>query len=112
MVRLFIGTAGIAIAIALAWGGAPEMAVDTNTVDAGGWLHTAASWFPRLVPEGETLHGRSLAIGIAIGAVLALLSQISWLELPVRIFQWMRANERNFYRVGLAGVFLAVVLFY
>ncbi|MFV0368299.1 MAG: hypothetical protein ACK5KM_07555 [Hyphomicrobiaceae bacterium] len=112
MGRWFIGTAGIAIALALAWGGAPDMAVDTNAIDARSWLQDATSWFPRIVPEGETLHGRSLALGIAIGAVLALLSQISWFELPVRILQWMRANEGNFYRVGMAGVFLAVVLFY
>jgi hypothetical protein len=41
-----------------------------------------------------------------------LLLQISWFELPRRIVRWLIANERNFYRIGIAGGCLAVLLFY
>lgn len=64
------------------------------------------------IPERDTLHWQSLGFGILIGIVLTLLAQVSWFELPRRFVRWLAANERNFYRLGIAGACLAVLLFY
>lgn len=64
------------------------------------------------IPARDTLHWHSLGFGILIGIVLTLLAQVSWFELPRRCVRWLAANERNFYRLGIAGACLAVLLFY
>jgi hypothetical protein len=54
----------------------------------------------------------SLGIGVLIGLTIAGAVQVSWLDLPRRFVRWLLVNERNFYRLGMAGVCLGVLLFY
>ena len=66
-------------------------------------------------PVDETaplLDYRSLSIGLVIGLMLSWLARVSWAEMPRRVLNWLWANERNFYRAGLATVLLAVLIFY
>jgi hypothetical protein len=70
--------------------------------------------FTRLPADGTTplLDYRSLSIGLVIGLMLSSLARLSWAEMPRRVLNWLWANERNFYRAGLAGVLLGVLIFY
>lgn len=54
----------------------------------------------------------SLLIGMAAGWALATMGRIPWLELPQRTIAWLFKNERNIFRFGMAGLFLAVLVFY
>ena len=65
-----------------------------------------------LWPSRQSLHWPSLIAGLVAGFALALATQVSWFELPRRMLRWLIDNERNFYRVGLAGICLGVLLFY
>jgi hypothetical protein len=127
----FVGGTGVAIAAVLAYGsalsdlgmwsrapGETSQAQFAASRSPARTLHGAQQQMPpmnvpfadvtQLLPTRETLHWPSLGIGF----ILALLSQISWFELPSRIVRWLIANERNFYRIGIAGGCLAVLLFY
>jgi len=61
---------------------------------------------------GGGLDWASLLLGIAIGFGLATAAHVPWMEFPRRVFRWLAANERNFYRIGMAAILLGVVLFY
>jgi hypothetical protein len=66
-------------------------------------------------PAGDAtplLDYRSLSIGLIIGLMLSWLARLSWAEMPRRILNWLWANERNFYRAGLALVLVGVLIFY
>jgi hypothetical protein len=127
----FVGGTGVAIAAMLAYGSAlfdlgmwsrapgetPQAQIAPSRPPAQTLLGAQQQMPPmnvpfadvtQLLPTRETLHWPSLGIGF----ILALLSQISWFELPRRIVRWLIANERNFYRIGIAGGCLAVLLFY
>lgn len=54
----------------------------------------------------------SLTIGLAVGLGLGALGRISWSQLPRAALNWLFANERNFWRAGMAAVFLAVLLWW
>lgn len=62
--------------------------------------------------EFGTLHWPSAIGGVLVGLSLAAAAQVSWLDLPLRFMRWLIANERNFYRLGMAAACLAVILFY
>ena len=62
--------------------------------------------------EGVHLHYPSLLLGLALGVVMATLARLSWAEMPRRLALWLVANERNFYRLGMAAICLGVLLFY
>jgi hypothetical protein len=62
--------------------------------------------------EGLGIDLRSLLIGLAAGLILSALARISWTELPRRTVAWLMANERNFVRIALAAIFIAVLCFY
>lgn len=64
------------------------------------------------LPAGGSLDHTSLLIGMAAGWALAMVGRVPWLELPQRAISWLLANERNIFRFGMAGMFLAVVLYY
>lgn len=61
---------------------------------------------------GGGVHLGSLLLGLVLGLMLSALARVSWAELPRRFIGWMLAHERSFYRLALAGVLLAVVVFY
>lgn len=54
----------------------------------------------------------SLVLGLALGIVMATLARMSWAEMPRRLAMWLMANERNFYRMAMAAMFLGVLIFY
>lgn len=54
----------------------------------------------------------SLVLGLAVGMLMATLARMSWAEMPRRLALWLLANERNFYRMGMAAVCLGVLVFY
>lgn len=58
------------------------------------------------------VHLGSLLIGLVLGLVMSALARVAWSELPRRFVGWLMFNERNFYRLTLASMFIAVLLFY
>ena len=54
----------------------------------------------------------SLLLGLVLGIAMATAARMSWTEMPRRVVLWLVTNERNFYRVAMAGVLLGVILFY
>lgn len=103
-----VGLVGVAFAALLGYGsGMPEVgtiaAKSPTTAEIVSQTDAIRDW---------KLHWPSFGVGIAAGILLALFFQISWFELPRYFVRWLIANERNFYRVGVAGVCLAVLLFY
>jgi hypothetical protein len=54
----------------------------------------------------------SLLLGLVLGFVLSSLARVSWSELPRRFVGWLMQNERSFYRLALASIFIGVLLFY
>lgn len=59
-----------------------------------------------------SLDYRSLFVGLLLGLGLAGLTQVQWLDLPRRVVVWILDNEQNMYRFGLAGICIAVLIFY
>ena len=119
----YVGLTTLAVAAVLSYGSDPSgvAVLDTGNVAASVSVPLSASEntstieipaLLELVPSRETLHWPSLWFGLVIGIVLAFASQVRWLELPRRMVDWLVTNERNFYRVGLVGVCLAVLLYY
>lgn len=104
----FVGLTAIAVATLLGYGaGAP----DVGAIGANGSI--ATDFFGHNVSlRNGNLHWPSVGVGVAAGVLLALFFQISWFELPRNLVRWLIANERNFYRLGVAGVCLTVLLFY
>ncbi len=103
-----VGLAGTAFAILLGYGGGmPDVgaiaAKSSTPTEIFSQTISARNW---------NLHWPSVGVGVAAGILLALFCQISWFELPRSFARWLIANERNFYRLGIAGVCLAVLLFY
>ncbi|WP_041318252.1 hypothetical protein [Hyphomicrobium nitrativorans] len=64
------------------------------------------------VRDGEGLHPGSLFVGLVLGVVLSALARVSWTELPRRFVAWLLSHERIFFRLGLVGVFLGILVFY
>ena len=62
--------------------------------------------------EHGGVHLGSLLIGLVLGIVMSALARVSWAELPRRFVGWLLHHERSFYRLTLAGLFIAVLLFY
>ncbi|MGE0024185.1 MAG: hypothetical protein AB7S70_11215 [Hyphomicrobium sp.] len=62
--------------------------------------------------EAGGVHLGSLLIGLVLGIVLSAVARVSWSELPRRCAGWLLAHERGFYRLTLAGVLVAVLVFY
>lgn len=58
------------------------------------------------------VHLGSLLLGLALGLVLSALARVSWSELPRRVITWLLNNERRFYRIAWAGLFIAILVFY
>ena len=83
-----------------------------GTTGAGSQASSNAPLIDALALPAGALDWTSLGIGVVIGALLTLMTQVSWFELPKRIVRWFILNERNFYRIGMAAVFLGVLLFY
>ncbi|HRN89454.1 hypothetical protein [Hyphomicrobium sp.] len=61
---------------------------------------------------GDGLHFGSLFVGLVLGVVLSALARVSWSELPRRSVEWLLSHERIFFRLGLVGVFLGILVFY
>lgn len=104
----FVGLAAVAVAALLGYGGGiPELgAIGAKSSSATEFLAPTAS------VRDWILHWPSVGVGVAAGILLALFCQVSWFELPRNFVRWLIANERNFYRIGVAGVCLAVLFFY
>lgn len=120
----YVGLTTLAVAAVLSHGGPADLSLaglsSANAPATGAAFGSSGSLIPDielpaladLMPARDKMHGPSLAIGVVLGFALAFASQVSWFELPRRMLRWLIANERNFYRVGLAGICLAVLLFY
>jgi hypothetical protein len=63
-------------------------------------------------PHATAIDYRSLTIGLVLGLFLSSAARLPWGDLPRRFITWLWANERNFYRVGMAVMLLGVLLFY
>lgn len=86
---------------------------------AAGVLTVVGSGSMSTLPLGGALEGErsgvhlvSLLVGMVLGVVLSALARVSWAELPRRFVGWLLMNERNFYRLAWAGLFIGVLLFY
>jgi hypothetical protein len=97
----FVAKALPLIAVGLFVGGALMLGSGTN-INA---VQTSAGASPGL-------DYRSMFIGLLLGLALASMTQVQWLDLPRRVVVWILDNEQNMYRFGLAGVCLAVLIFY
>jgi hypothetical protein len=64
------------------------------------------------MPNSMAIDYRSLTIGLVLGLLLSSAARLPWGDLPRRFITWLWANERNFYRAGMAAVLLGVLLFY
>lgn len=104
----FVGLAGAAFAVLLGYGsGIPDIgAVAARSAP------TAEAFTQSVLFRNWNLHWPSVGVGVAAGILLALLCQIPWFELPRNLVRWLIANERNFYRIGVAGICLAVLFLY
>ena len=106
----FVWLSGVALAAFLAFGGGDERAL--RAPQAVGSASVADS-LQILVPQGvSSLHWPSVTAGVILGFILTILAQVSWHDLPQRTVRWLIANERNFYRLGLATACVGVLLFY
>ncbi len=63
-------------------------------------------------PSPVAIDYRSLTIGLVLGLLLSSAARLPWGDLPRRFITWLWANERNFYRAGMAVMLLGVLLFY
>lgn len=79
---------------------------------AGSGMSSGWSGLAARQPGGFRLDYPSLLLGLALGIVMATLARMSWAEMPRRVALWLLANERNFYRLGMAAVCVGVLLFY
>lgn len=105
----FLGLVGASFAgFAALSGGPPDLALSAVPPAA-----SEASTLTQLAPEGiARLQWPSFLYGVVAGVVLTILARVSWFDLPRRFVAWLWHNERNFYRLGMAGVCLGVLLFY
>jgi len=62
--------------------------------------------------EAGGVHLGSLLVGLVLGIVLSAMARVSWSDLPRRFASWLVDHERGFYRLTLAGVLIAVLVFY
>jgi hypothetical protein len=62
--------------------------------------------------EGSGIHLESLLLGLMLGCVLSALARVSWTQIPRRFANWLLYNERNFYRIAWAGLFIGILVFY
>lgn len=105
----FVGLVGASFTgfVALS-GGLPDLVLGTAPPAA-----SAPSSLAGITPESMgQLQWPSVFFGVMAGVVLASLARVSWFDLPRRFVGWLWRNERNFYRLGMAGVCLGVLLFY
>jgi hypothetical protein len=54
----------------------------------------------------------SVAIGLGIGIVIAVLAQIDWSELSHRLAQWLLAHAQRLGLIGLGATFVAVIVYF
>lgn len=79
---------------------------------AGAGVSSEWSGLAARQPGGFRLDYPSLVLGLVLGIVMATLARMSWAEMPRRAALWLLANERNFYRLGMAAICVGVLLFY
>lgn len=89
--------------VASFWSALPELPAAPKLSDAAASSGTHG---------GDGLDIVSLVAGIIIGIGFSAASRVSWFEMPRRAVRWVIANERNFYRFGMAAACLGVLLFY
>lgn len=75
-------------------------------------LPAAAAAYATPMATDGSIDIKSLLIGLAAGWLLAYAGRVPWLEIPARTIGWLIKNERNILRLGMAGILLAVVIFY
>ena len=62
--------------------------------------------------DGAGVDPGSLVLGLVLGVVLSALARVSWSELPRRAVEWLLSHGHIFFRLGLVGVFIAILVFY
>lgn len=105
----FTGLVAASFAAFLGWGG------DVQHLAAGApsAVPSLADAASAISPTGwERLHWPSMLVGMMLGVAMAVMARVSWLDMPRRFARWLVANERNFYRVGMAAACLMVLIFY
>lgn len=105
----FTGLVATSFAAVLGWGGdVQQIAADAPSAFPSLADATSAFWPTSL----GGLHWPSALAGTVSGLLMAMMARVSWLDMPRRLVRWLVANERNFYRVGMAAACLAVLIFY
>jgi hypothetical protein len=66
----------------------------------------------RLPLAGPYLDYRSVVIGLGVGLVIAVLSQVSWAELPHRAVHWLLIHARRLRLFAWAALFIAVIIYF
>lgn len=66
----------------------------------------------KIKEAGPYLDYVSVVIGLGIGLTIAILSQISWSELPHRFAQGVLVHARRLRLFGWAALFVAVLLYF
>jgi len=66
----------------------------------------------RIKDAGPYLDYLSVVIGLGIGLVIAIFSQIHWSEIPSRIGQSLLVHARRLRLIGWAALFVAVLIYF
>lgn len=66
----------------------------------------------RFSAPGVLLDYMSVVIGLGIGVVIVVLSQIRWAELPYRLVHWVMEHARRLKLVAWGAFFVAVIIYF
>lgn len=61
---------------------------------------------------GPYLDYMSVVIGLGVGLVIAVLSQINWSALPHRTVQWLLVHARRLRLLAWGVFFIAIILYF
>jgi hypothetical protein len=67
---------------------------------------------PRFDAADNSLDYMSVIVGLGIGVAIAVISQVSWADLPRRSAAWLVSHGRRIRLFAWAALFVAVLLYY
>lgn len=70
-----------------------------------------AQYFDRFELTAPALDYRSVLAGLAIGVAIALIAQISWLEIARRAAGWIADQAHRLLWMSLAAVLIGVIVY-
>lgn len=65
----------------------------------------------RLSAPGPLLDYMSVVIGLGIGVVIVVMSQIPWAQLPYRVAHWVVEHARKLKLVAWGAFFVAILVY-